>query len=34
MDLIAEHMAARGHPGRVIDKVIGENFYRVMREVW
>jgi membrane dipeptidase len=34
MELIAGYMAARGHSDRVIDKVIGGNFYRVMKEVW
>ena len=34
MTLIARHMAARGYSARVIDKVIGRNFYRVMQEVW
>jgi membrane dipeptidase len=27
-------MAQRGHSSRVIDKVSGQNFYRVMKEVW
>jgi len=31
---IAGMMAQRGHGGRVIDKVIGANFYRVMEAVW
>jgi membrane dipeptidase len=31
---IARLMKSRGHGERVIEKVIGENFYRVMKEVW
>jgi membrane dipeptidase len=31
---IARLMSSRGHSGRVIEKVIGKNFYRVMSEVW
>ena len=31
---LAERLSARGHPERVIDKVLGTNFLRVMAEVW
>ena len=31
---IARLMAARGHSNGVIEKVIGKNFYRVMKKVW
>jgi membrane dipeptidase len=31
---IARLMKGRGHSERVIEKVIGANFYRVMKEVW
>lgn len=34
MDMIADGMSARGHPDRVIDKVIGGNWVRLMGEVW
>ena len=34
MAMIADHLAKRGHGSRVIDKVIGRNFYRLFREVW
>lgn len=31
---IAEIMAQRGHSPRVIEKVMGDNFYRVMEQAW
>ena len=31
---IAELMAQRGHSPRIIEKVVGGNFYRVMEQVW
>ncbi len=34
MSLIAQQMSAHGYNNRVIEKVIGRNFYRVMKEVW
>lgn len=34
MARIAELMAQRGHSARVIEKVAGGNFYRVMEQVW
>jgi len=34
MDMIAAALAARGHPDRVIEKVIGANWVRLFGEVW
>lgn len=34
MELIADALAARGHGDRVIEKVIGANWARLMRDVW
>ncbi|HEX9164618.1 MAG TPA: membrane dipeptidase [Gemmatimonadales bacterium] len=34
MERIADALAARGHPDRVIEKVIGANWLRLCREVW
>jgi membrane dipeptidase len=34
MEMIADGMSTRGHPDRVIEKVIGGNWVRLMREVW
>lgn len=34
MELIADRLAARGHPDRVIAKVLGGNFTRLFAEVW
>lgn len=34
MELIADHLSARGHPDRVIEKVLGANFVRLFGEVW
>jgi membrane dipeptidase len=34
MELIADRLAARGHPDRVIEKVLGANFQRLFEEVW
>ncbi|HSM61702.1 MAG TPA: membrane dipeptidase [Longimicrobiales bacterium] len=34
MELIADLMSARGHPDRVIEKVLGANFVRLFGEVW
>ncbi len=34
MELIADGMAARGHPDARIEKVIGGNWVRLFREVW
>lgn len=34
LELLAEHLSARGHPESRIDKVIGGNFARLLREVW
>ncbi|GMV07673.1 MAG: hypothetical protein AMXMBFR53_39480 [Gemmatimonadota bacterium] len=34
MDHIADLMAGRGHPDRVIEKVLGANFARLFREAW
>jgi membrane dipeptidase len=34
MDVIADLLAARGHPDRVIEKVLGGNFARLLGEVW
>jgi membrane dipeptidase len=34
IEQIAEGMHRRGHPVRVIEKVIGANFYRAFSEIW
>ncbi|MDH3223719.1 MAG: dipeptidase, partial [Gemmatimonadota bacterium] len=34
METIAAMMAERGHPGAVIEKVIGGNFIRLLDDVW
>jgi membrane dipeptidase len=34
MEMIADGMSTRGHSDRVIEKVIGGNWVRLMREVW
>ncbi|MBW3535425.1 MAG: dipeptidase [Gemmatimonadetes bacterium] len=34
LERIADHMAARGHAARVIEKVVGGNFARLIEEVW
>ena len=34
LETIADHMSARGHPSRVIEKVLGANFMRLFEEVW
>lgn len=34
MELIADRLSARGHPDRVIEKVIGANWLRLFEEVW
>ena len=34
MELIADIMASRGHPDRVIEKVLGANWMRLFEEVW
>ena len=34
LELIADALAARGHPDRVVEKVIGGNWVRVLTEVW
>ncbi|MDH3270603.1 MAG: dipeptidase [Gemmatimonadota bacterium] len=34
MELIADGLANRGHPDRIIEKVIGANWLRLFREVW
>ena len=34
MDLIADALDGRGHPDRVIEKVIGGNWLRLCDEVW
>jgi len=34
MELIADALASRGHPGRTIEKVIGGNWVRLCSEVW
>jgi membrane dipeptidase len=31
---IADRLAARGHPDRVVEKVLGANFVRLFRDVW
>ena len=32
--ILADHLADRGHSERVIDKILGQNFLRLMDEVW
>ncbi len=34
METLADMLAERGHPHRVIEKVLGGNFLRLFREVW
>jgi membrane dipeptidase len=34
MEIIAEELARRGQPWSVIEKVLGENFQRVLSEIW
>ena len=34
LETIADHMSARGHASRVIEKVLGANFMRLFEEVW
>jgi len=34
MELLADRLAARGHPDRVIEKILGGNFVRLFGEVW
>jgi membrane dipeptidase len=34
MYLIADALAAKGHPERVIEKVLGANFHRLFGEIW
>lgn len=34
LEMIADALAARGHPDRVVEKVIGGNWVRVLTEVW
>lgn len=34
MELIADRLADRGHPDRVIEKVLGANFRRLFEEAW
>jgi membrane dipeptidase len=34
MDMIAAALSGRGHPDRVIEKVIGANWVRLFGEVW
>ena len=34
METIADAMLKRGYPSRVVEKVLGENFRRVFREIW
>lgn len=34
LELIAMRLAAKGHPARVIEKVIGGNFHRAFNEIW
>ncbi|HSR43318.1 MAG TPA: membrane dipeptidase, partial [Longimicrobiales bacterium] len=34
MELVADALAGRGHPDRVIEKVIGGNWVRLLEEVW
>ena len=34
IEQVAEGMHQRGHPDRVIEKVVGANFYRAFSEIW
>ena len=34
LELIAERLAAKGHPAATIEKVIGGNFHRVFKDIW
>jgi microsomal dipeptidase-like Zn-dependent dipeptidase len=34
MELIADKLLKRGHKEAVVEKVIGGNFARLMKEVW
>lgn len=34
LELIAMRLAAKGHPARVIEKVIGGNFHRAFKDIW
>jgi membrane dipeptidase len=34
LELIAARLAAKGHPSRLVEKVIGGNFHRVFKEIW
>ncbi|MBS1241754.1 MAG: rane dipeptidase family protein, partial [Gemmatimonadetes bacterium] len=34
LELIADRLLARGHPEARVEKIIGGNFVRLMREVW
>lgn len=34
MEMIADALSAKGHPDRVVEKVIGGNWVRVLSEVW
>jgi len=34
LEMIADALAARGHPARVVEKVIGGNWVRLLTEVW
>jgi membrane dipeptidase len=34
LELIALRLAAKGHPARVVEKVIGGNFHRAFKEIW
>lgn len=34
MEMIADGLAGRGHPDRVVEKVIGGNWVRLFRDVW
>ncbi len=34
LEAVADALASRGHPDRVIEKVLGLNWMRLFREVW
>lgn len=34
MEQIADKLTARGHPGSRVEKIIGQNFMRLMRDTW
>jgi microsomal dipeptidase-like Zn-dependent dipeptidase len=34
MEMIADRLAARRHGGEVVEKVLGGNWARLLREVW